>query len=88
MTYTVYILRTSSNTLYTGQTNNLERRMKEHKAKTIKSSKYIRSFSSFELVCTEKFATRSEAMKRERQIKSWSKIRKEKLIKDSLSHRQ
>ena len=42
MTYFVYILRTSSNTLYIGQTNNLEKRLKEHKKKSSKSAKYIK----------------------------------------------
>jgi predicted GIY-YIG superfamily endonuclease len=77
----VYILRTSANTLYIGQTNNLEKRMAEHKSKTIKSSKYVRSFPSFELVYSEQFNTRSDAMKREWQLKKWSKDKKEALVK-------
>lgn len=78
----VYVLRTSANTLYVGQTNNLEKRMKEHKGKTIKSSKYVRSFPSFELVYSETFTTRSEAMKREAHLKTLTKIKKELLIKE------
>ena len=77
----VYILRTSANTLYIGQTNNLEKRMEEHRSKTIKSSKYVRSFESFELVYSEKYETRSEAMKREYQLKQLSKVQKEELVK-------
>ena len=80
MTYFVYILRTSSNTLYIGQTNNLEKRFKEHKEKSSKSAKYIRYFSSFELVHQEKHPTRSRAMKREAQLKKWPKVKKEALI--------
>ncbi|MBI2012019.1 GIY-YIG nuclease family protein [Candidatus Daviesbacteria bacterium] len=80
MSYSVYILRTSSNTLYIGQTNNLEKRIKEHKNKKGKGAKYIRSFSSFELVYFEKLKTRSEAMKREWQLKGWTKAMKETLI--------
>lgn len=76
----VYILRTSANTLYVGQTNNLEKRMGEHRSKTIKSSKYVRSFESFELVYSEPFDTRSEAMKREYELKQLTKAQKEKLI--------
>lgn len=76
----VYILRTSSNTLYVGQTNNLEKRIKEHRAKTVKSSKYVRSFSSFKLVYSEVFPTRSEAMKREAHLKTWPKDKKEVLV--------
>ncbi len=80
MLFTVYILRTSSNTFYIGQTNNLEKRIKEHKAKTTKSAKYIRYFNSFKLIYSESFATRSEAMKREWQLKQWSRAKKEALI--------
>lgn len=80
MLYTVYILRTSSNTLYIGQTNNLEKRIKEHKSKTTKSAKYIKYFSSFKLVYSEKCQTRTEALKRERQLKKWTKAKKETMI--------
>ena len=76
----VYILRTSSNTLYIGQTNNLERRLKEHRDKSSKSAKYIRYFSGFALVYSEKYLTRKEAMKREAQLKRWSRSKKEALI--------
>jgi putative endonuclease len=69
MPYFVYILRTSSNTLYIGQTNNLEKRLREHKNKSSKSAKYIRYFSNFKLVHSEKYPVRKEAMKREAQLK-------------------
>ncbi|MDP3726970.1 MAG: GIY-YIG nuclease family protein [bacterium] len=80
VSYYVYILRTSSNTLYIGQTNNLEKRIKEHKVKSIKSAKYIRYFSSFNLVYSEIYPTRKEAMQREIQLKKWPKTKKEALI--------
>ncbi len=83
--FCVYILRTSSDTLYIGQTNNLEKRIKEHKNKTSKSAKYIRYFNSFELVYSEDFVNRSEAMKREWQLKQWSRAKKEALILQDLS---
>lgn len=76
----VYILRTSSNTLYIGQTNNLEKRLKEHKNKSSRSAKYIRYFSSFKFVYSEKYPTRKEAMRREWQLKSWTRSKKEALI--------
>lgn len=81
MKYFVYILRTSSNTLYVGQTNNLKKRIQEHRNKNSKSARYIRCFDSFELVYTEKFVTRQEAMKREWQLKQWSHAEKEAQIK-------
>lgn len=83
--YFVYILRTSSNTLYIGQTNNLKKRLLEHKNKKTKSAKYIRYFPSFELVYTETFPTRSAAMRRELQLKKWSKSKKETLVSRGLA---
>jgi putative endonuclease len=80
MSYTVYILRTSSNTLYIGQTNNLDKRVKEHQKKSNKSAKYIRYFSSFQLVYSEKYASRKQAMQRESQLKKWSRAKKETLV--------
>jgi len=80
MTYFVYILRTSSNTLYIGQTNNLERRIKEHQDKSPRSAKYLRSFDYVKLIYSEKYLTRKEAMQREFQLKRWSKAKKEALV--------
>ena len=79
----VYILRTSFNTLYIGQTNNLGKRVLDHKRKTTKSAKYTRYFKSFKLIYSESFVTRSEAMKREWQLKQWSRAKKEALIKEA-----
>src|SRR6186713_2927932 len=78
--YFVYILRTSSNTLYIGQTNNLERRLKEHKSKASRSSKYMRAFLSFTLVYSEKHISRGAAMKREAEMKKWPKNKKEAFL--------
>ena len=76
----IYILRTSKNTLYIGQTNNLEKRIKEHKKKSSKSAKYVRYFTSFSLVYSEKYPTRKKAMQREAQLKKWPRLKKETLI--------
>lgn len=79
--YFVYILRTSSNTLYIGQTNNLKRRVEEHKNNKSKSARYIRYFPTFSLVYSEVYSSRREAMQRELQLKRWTKAKKEELIK-------
>ncbi len=79
--YFVYILRTSKNTLYTGITNNLSKRIKEHRSKGKKSAKYMRSFKSFDLVYTEELENRGSALVRESQIKKLTKLKKESLIK-------
>ncbi len=78
--FIVYILRTSSNTLYIGQTNNLNKRLQEHKDKKSKSAKYMKYFDSFDLVYKEIYQTRRQAMQREWQLKHWTKKKKEALI--------
>jgi len=83
MRYYVYILRTSSNTLYIGQTNDLEKRIKEHKNKNTRSAKYIKYFTSCDLVYSETYSTRSEAMKREWELKQWPRSKKNALIQDA-----
>lgn len=80
MTFYVYILRSSSNQLYIGQTNNLEKREKQQINKTTKSAKYIRDGDTFSLVYFEEYLTRQEAMKREKQLKGWTRAKKEALI--------
>jgi putative endonuclease len=83
VSYIIYILRTSSNTFYTGQTNDLDKRLNQHKNKTKKSAKYLRSFRSFELAYTEKVPTLSKALKREIKIKNLSHDQKENLISEA-----
>jgi putative endonuclease len=75
--YFLYILLCSDNTLYTGITNNLEKRMNTHSEG--KGSKYVRSRSPFKVIYKEICADKSSACKRESEIKSWT--RKEKISK-------
>ncbi|OGC47682.1 hypothetical protein A2886_02805 [candidate division WWE3 bacterium RIFCSPHIGHO2_01_FULL_42_13] len=78
--FTVYILLTSANTFYIGQTKNLKKRLEEHKKRGPKSAKYMKYFSSFKLVYKEVFSSRSEAMKREAILKRLSRPEKETLV--------
>lgn len=80
MPFFVYILRTSGNTLYIGQTNNLARRLKEHLGKSARSARYIRCFESAELVYSEEQPSRGDALRRERELRKWTKGKKEKLV--------
>lgn len=77
----VYILRTNKNTLYIGQTNNLDKRLREHNSHTVRSAKYTRAFESCELVYQEEFPIRQDAMKREWELKQLTRAEKEALIK-------
>ena len=71
----VYILECKNKSLYTGITNNLQRRLKKHKAG--KGGKFTRAFIANNFLYSEPQATKSGALKREAQIKKWT--RKEKL---------
>lgn len=73
-----YILRCSDGTLYTGWTNDLEKRLAAHNEG--RASKYTRTRLPVELVYRETFATKQEAMSREWHIKQMSREEKEKLI--------
>jgi putative endonuclease len=78
--YYLYILRCSDNSLYCGQTNNLERRINEHNFDKNKSAKYLRGKKPVKLVYSEKYSTLQEAMKREIEVKKLTKAKKEALI--------
>ena len=70
----VYILLCEDGSLYTGSTNNLGKRFLEHKSG--KGGKYTRSHKPIKLVYKEQLPTQSEALKKEAEIKSWSRQKK------------
>lgn len=74
----VYIVRCSDHTLYTGWTNHLEKRIEAHNAG--KGAKYTKARKPVELVYFETFEYKSDALKREYQIKQLKRFEKEKLI--------
>lgn len=74
----MYILRCSDDTLYTGWTNNLEKRLKAHNSK--KGAKYTKNRLPAELLYYEEFETKQEAMSREWHVKRLSRSNKLKLI--------
>lgn len=73
-----YILLCCDGTLYSGWTNDLEKRLKAHNAG--KGGKYTRSRLPVELVYFEAFETKSEAMRREYEFKQLTREQKLKLI--------
>ena len=81
----VYILRSSSNQLYIGQTNNFENREKQQLSKSSKAAKLIKDGKEFSLVYSEEYSTRLESMRREKQLKGWKRAKKEALIKGDLA---
>lgn len=78
MGWKVYILETENNQLYTGITNNIERRIKEHREG--RGARFTRIFGFKKLLYTEDYPTRSEALKRESQIKTWPRDKKNALM--------
>lgn len=79
MTYYVYILRCKDNSLYTGITNDLEKRLEVHNSG--KGAKYTRSHRPVTLAYSEKLPDRSSALRREAEIKKLTRQQKEELIK-------
>lgn len=86
MSHFVYIVRCADDSLYTGYTTNLEKRMAAHNGegntKTARSAgaRYTRARRPATLVYTELFPTRSEALKREHAIKQLSRVEKLQLV--------
>ena len=79
MFYT-YILECADKTLYTGYTNNLEKRLTEHNESKL-GAKYTKARRPVILKYSESFDSKSEAMKREIEIKKLTRQEKLDLIK-------
>jgi putative endonuclease len=77
-TYFVYIMTNRSKTLYTDVTNNLERRVLEHK--TAGTSTFTGRYRLNQLVFYESASDVRDAIAREKQIKGWLRSRKVELI--------
>lgn len=74
----VYILKCKDNSFYTGWTTDLSKRIQRHNLEL--GAKYTRSRRPVELIYFETFENKSEALKREYQIKQLTRKQKEKLI--------
>ncbi len=80
MPYSTYILRCADDTLYTGITTDLDRRVQEHNTDDKKGAKYTKNRRPVELIYSEEYENRSEASKREYAIKQLSREEKLRLI--------
>ena len=76
--FNVYFLANEARMLYIGVTNNLERRLSEHKQKVI--SGYTRKYNLNRLVYYEEYPYVPDAIAREKQLKGWLRRRKVELI--------
>lgn len=79
----VYIVQCNNGTYYTGYTNNLENRLKLHK--NGRGAKYLRGKAPLKLVYSKKYKYYKTAFKKELEIKTYNKKKKEKLIKSQVS---
>ena len=78
--YYVYLATNYNNTtLYTGVTNNLERRAFEHRTKQNNKS-FSAQYNIFKVVYAEEFSYVYDAIAREKQIKGWSREKKNELV--------
>ncbi|MCX6705295.1 MAG: GIY-YIG nuclease family protein [Candidatus Woesebacteria bacterium] len=78
MSYYVYILVCTDGSFYTGSTNDVAKRIKNHLDG--RGARYTKSHKPQKLIYQEKFSTKSDALKREAEIKSWTRAKKEELI--------
>ena len=85
MSWSVYVLKCSDDTLYTGISTDMERRLTEHNQCNKKGARYTRARRPVVLVYQEFVDNRSEASKREAVIKKLSRLDKLALIKSCLT---
>lgn len=79
MSWYVYILRCGDDTLYTGITDDVARRLAAHRSG--RGAKYTRGRGPLELIYTEEVSDKPAALRREYQIKRLSRSEKEQLIR-------
>jgi len=82
--YFVYILKCSDNSYYTGITNNIERRFSEHQ-NSINPESYTSSRLPVQLVFVQKFIYVDKAIAFEKQLKGWTRKKKEAIIETNWS---
>lgn len=80
MSYYTYILKCFDGSLYTGITNNLEKRLKQHNGEILGGAVYTRNKRPVKLIYFESYETHLEAARREVEIKKWSRKKKEELF--------
>lgn len=74
-----YLLKCKDKTLYCGSTNDLKKREQMHNVG--KGSKYVKSRGGGKIIYFEKYKSLSKALRREAEVKKWSRVKKLSLIK-------
>ena len=81
MLYYVYILSNRSHTIYTGVTNDLESRIRQHKAK-VNPASFASKYNITRLVYFEEFTNVNDAIEWEKRIKLWARAKKVALVQE------
>ena len=81
MMWYLYLLFCDEKTFYVGITDNLERRLSEHKNK---ESFFTKKFSNIEIVYCEEYKNKIEVARREQKVKGWSRTKKQMLVDGKL----
>jgi putative endonuclease len=82
MPYFVYILKCADGSYYTGSTSDIHRRISEHE-NGVDRKFYTHSRRPIEFIWQGEFSTKEEAFAFERQVKGWSRKKKEALIENN-----
>ncbi len=82
-TYYIYILLCSDNSYYIGVTNNIERRVLQHE-NGVNSKSYTYNKRPIHLIYTEEFVDIKQAIAREKQLKKWTRAKKEALVNNDM----
>jgi putative endonuclease len=83
MSFYFYLARCNDNSLYSGSCKDVKAREKKHNDGT--GAKYTRARRPIEIIYFERLDNRSEAAKREYEVKQWTKAKKEDLVKNKKS---
>ncbi|MDX5348897.1 MAG: GIY-YIG nuclease family protein [Hymenobacteraceae bacterium] len=78
--FTYIITNKSRTTLYAGVTNDLEVRLEQHKQTSGKPETFVERYSCYYLIYFERFSNPLHAIEREKELKKWSRSKKEALI--------
>ena len=84
----LYLLRCNDNSLYTGITTDLQRRLHQHQTQPAKGAKYLRGKAPLSLVFSCQLESKSAALQAEARIKRLPKLQKEALVQGALELRE
>lgn len=82
------MVRCVDNSLYSGITTNLKKRVKEHNVSSSRGAKYMRAKKPVALAYFEEYPTIQKALRRESEVKKWTKLKKEALTQSKTNNKK